>query len=155
MIWWRSSILNNTHNNIYFAIYFEIGPNNSMLYIYIYIYIENTNTVIQGVFWNCTWFLYGQKLNLYISESCDIPSIICGVKNAIIWTKGKSCKYRKQLFTNLAFPLHVLSLTVCFGTRSWLGCLSGWGPPPGPCGPARWGIFVAQSFSPAGWAGGR
>lgn len=45
--------------------------------------------------------------------------------------------------------------TVCFGTRSWLVCLSGWEPRPGPCGPARWGIFVAQSSSPAGWAGGR
>ena len=66
----------------------------------------------------------------------------------------RTVRIKKKSFVAPFFEL-LRFLTVCFGTRSWLVCLSGWEPPLDPCGPARWGIFVAQSSSPAGWAGGR
>ena len=51
--------------------------------------------------------------------------------------------------------LHTEILTVCFGTRFWPGCRSGWVWTPVPFCPAHWGTSDARSFSPDSSAGGQ
>ena len=68
------------------------------------------------------------------------------------WKKIKLIFYK---ISNNFFSNNCALLTFCSGTKSWLGCRSGWAWRPVPAGPGRWGISGARNSSPTSAAGGR